>query len=111
MAGQELITPVVEAASLGNQIGGFSFPPGPVWKQAGLFRALPARGRARGGTVVENVRHGAQAIPTSERQARPLAKLPAEQQPAAWGDWSNHAYTLLKLKAPLFVHFGAFWCI
>ncbi len=34
--------------------------------------------------VVENVRNCAQTIPTNEAQARPLAKLPAEQQPAAW---------------------------
>jgi hypothetical protein len=34
--------------------------------------------------VVENVRHGAQALPSTERQARPLAKLPAAEQPAAW---------------------------
>ena len=35
--------------------------------------------------IVENVTHGLpNEAPTSERQARPLAKLPAEQQPAAW---------------------------
>ena len=35
--------------------------------------------------VVENVNHGLQiAPPDSERQARPLAKLPAAEQPAAW---------------------------
>jgi hypothetical protein len=36
--------------------------------------------------VVANVRLGGQdnSEPASERQARPLAKLPAEQQPAAW---------------------------
>jgi len=33
--------------------------------------------------VVENVRNCAQ-VPATESQARPLAKLPADQQPAAW---------------------------
>lgn len=33
--------------------------------------------------VVENVDHGIQK-PTSERQARPLTELPAEEQPKAW---------------------------
>jgi hypothetical protein len=36
-------------------------------------------------TIIDNlVPIGHQSLPTSERQARPLAKLPAEQQPAAW---------------------------
>ena len=37
-------------------------------------------------TVITNVSHGTQSesAPTSERQARPLAKLPAAEQPAAW---------------------------
>ena len=35
--------------------------------------------------VIENLgTSGSQNLPSSERQARPLAKLPAEQQPAAW---------------------------
>lgn len=34
--------------------------------------------------VVENVRHGAQILPSNERQARPLAALPPEQQAEAW---------------------------
>lgn len=35
--------------------------------------------------VVENVRHGGhETLPANERQARPLAALPAEQQPEAW---------------------------
>jgi len=34
--------------------------------------------------VIENVRHGAQILPTSERQARPLTRLSPEQQIEAW---------------------------
>ncbi len=34
--------------------------------------------------VVENVRHGGHAVPTNERQARPLASLAPEQQREAW---------------------------
>jgi len=36
--------------------------------------------------VVENVRHGAQntSIPVNERQIRPLARLPLDQQLIAW---------------------------
>ena len=34
--------------------------------------------------VVENVRHGAQTEPATERQARPLAKLEPDEQPKAW---------------------------
>jgi hypothetical protein len=35
--------------------------------------------------VMDNlVPNGHQSLPTSERQARPLAKLPADEQPAAW---------------------------
>lgn len=35
--------------------------------------------------VIDNLgTNGSQNLPTSERQARPLTKLPAEQQPAAW---------------------------
>lgn len=30
--------------------------------------------------VVENVRHGAQTLPSNERQARPLTKLEPEEQ-------------------------------
>jgi hypothetical protein len=35
-------------------------------------------------SVYENVRHGAQILPANERQARPLAALPPEQQREAW---------------------------
>ena len=42
-------------------------------------------GRMIAAEVVENVNHGTQIEPPkSERQARPLAKLPAAEQPAAW---------------------------
>ena len=34
--------------------------------------------------VVENVRHGAQTLPTNERQARPLTKLKPDEQAEAW---------------------------
>jgi hypothetical protein len=34
--------------------------------------------------VVENVSHGTQILPTNERQARPLASLPPEQQVQVW---------------------------
>ena len=36
-------------------------------------------------TIIDTLgSNGPQNLPTTERQARPLAKLPAEQQPAAW---------------------------
>ncbi len=35
-------------------------------------------------TVYENVRHGAQILPANERQVRPLAALPSQEQPRAW---------------------------
>jgi hypothetical protein len=35
--------------------------------------------------VIDNLgTNGSQNLPTSERQTRPLSKLPAEQQPVAW---------------------------
>lgn len=37
-----------------------------------------------GAKVAANVRQGGHSGPTTERQARPLTKLPPEQQPAAW---------------------------
>jgi hypothetical protein len=34
--------------------------------------------------TVKNMNQGSHSMPTTERQARPLAKLPPEDQPAAW---------------------------